>query len=1253
MTYCYEQLGEKRFQQICQAILTTIHSGIQCFPVGMPDGGRDAIERVEDGSQSAGFIVFQVKFVVDPTSRSAREEVEKAIKSEKKKVKQLIKKGAKKYFLITNVGGTSHLEDGSIDKVNKALSAAFGVPSQCLWRDDLDRRIDAHSDIKWSYPEILRGSDVLQALIEGKLGAESRSRLDTVRSYVAYQHSKDVDLKFKQIDFSKGLIPMFVDIPGRIIPPSSDIERKRWEDKCGNNVLLESLAAKPEEYGDEFIDGTLSPNLNSAQMLLMPQVVDWFPFVVLEGGPGQGKSTITQFLCQSYRLLLLGMTDEIDQIPVELRPISLRLPFKVDLRDYASWVSGYDPFDGRGTSKLPPNTSSSLESFLAAQISNQSGGNTFSVNDLTQLVRSSQILLVLDGFDEVADVPTRNKLVAEITDACTRLYSNALSLQVIVTSRPVAFINSKNFARDQWQHLEILSLSRLGIEQYMHKWMLGRSLDAVEQAEIRMILFDKLSQPHVRELARNPMQLAILLSLISTQGSSLPDKRTQLYDRYVDIFFNREAEKSRLVREHRETLINVHRYVAWTLHSEAEVETANGRVQSERLRQLVRGYLEDKGHEISLFDSFFDGMLERIGALISRVKGTYEFEVQPLREYFAARFLYDTAPSSPASEAKPGGLPERFRALASNVYWLNVTRFYCGCYTGGELASLIDGLDEIWSDPEFSLIDHIPTLSSILLSDYVFGQQPRLVDKICERLFRPRDFEFLLASVYDDRIQLRYSSSRASSALISKCKAKLTAGVRFDQLHAISQILRANASEEAVRILWKDLYDQVPDKARWLQIGAYLNVYSEMPSSECVKLIHSLGINAALFIIATRRAEPFDIEIPTWDLLLARAASGRFVHVGNTWLQGPSGIYPALIKIVSHLLSRGMFDGLSHQRHRSVARAVRNRFREPNDSIDIVEVLDGFKDHDNLPIAKPFYSAILRFVHANLDRQASEPVFELVEEMRRAWGDTPGVIQFAVSAARFLKFKDDARADLIDSSVPLSQRLACANFRAEQVDWWKEQLTLGSRKAEKDLIFVLIALFELAKPSVVLGMSHEIARALDALTPESWEQFAERIISLNDYASDDRGRSEVATLLDLTDMSVRLVSCLVFWIGERQAVAPFASAFSGYECDDHYSNVAYIRVLLAGVISNPDKWQPALRLVKEGPSSSVGYLNTSIWEDEVRNAMPAEIAREICSESTQYPLQYICIANSTLSRLASERAMPVSVTAQAQGWTFL
>jgi hypothetical protein len=66
------------------------------------------------------------------------------------------------------------------------------------------------------------------------------------------------------------------------------------------------------------------------------------------------------------------------------------------------------------------------------------------------------------------------------------------------------------------------------------------------------------------------------------------------------------------------------------------------------MKDLLREYLRQENQEEGLVDDLFNGMSERVGALVRRIQGTFEFDVQPLREYFAARYLYDTAPYSPA-----------------------------------------------------------------------------------------------------------------------------------------------------------------------------------------------------------------------------------------------------------------------------------------------------------------------------------------------------------------------------------------------------------------------------------------------------------------------------------------------------------------------------------------------------------------------------------------------------------------------------
>ncbi len=711
MNYPLENLTPEKFQQFAQALLAKEFPNVQCFPVGQPDGGRDAIQ-VQFFEKKPGFVMFQVKFVRAPESiYEPHKWLLSIIEQEAPKVKKQIPQGARQYVLLTNVRGTAHPHSGSIDVANKMLVEALGIPAVCWWRDDLCRRLDSSWDLKWSYPELMTGPDLIRYVIENGLSEANERRASAVRAFTKYQYSTEQEVKFKQVELQNKLLDLFVDVPieetsGRgayghhrrrlrayetwvlpIKPPEELVFPASVS--MHDLVHLAPFETVTGQLSSEYVEDIIRyQSLNilrhagirgAGDFLLQPKVQSLFPRVVLEGAPGHGKSTIIQYICQVHRMRLLEMQEEVQQLPDSHKNASLRLPIKVDLRDLASWLARRNPFTPEGGEITPAEWTRSLESFLSALIRYQSGGIQFDVADLHAVARLSAILLVFDGLDEVADIDRRREVVDEIVKGVTRLEANAASLQVVVTSRPAAFANSPGLPEDRFKYFELGDLSRELIDKYAEKWLKARRLHERESADVKKILKEKLTQPHLRDLARNPMQLAILLSLIHTRGTSLPDKRTALYDSYIELFFNREAEKSPIVRDHRELLINIHRYLAWLLHAEMELGNereqgrGNGAIAADRLTKVLKEYLENEGHDPNLATTLFKGMVERVVALVSRVQGTYEFEVQPLREYFAARFLYETAPYSPPGAEKHGTKPDRFDAIARNFYWLNTT----------------------------------------------------------------------------------------------------------------------------------------------------------------------------------------------------------------------------------------------------------------------------------------------------------------------------------------------------------------------------------------------------------------------------------------------------------------------------------------------------------------------------------------------------------------------------------------------------
>jgi len=143
-----------------------------------------------------------------------------------------------------------------------------------------------------------------------------------------------------------------------------------------------------------YFNGRDRNTVGAATLLLHPIIQKEVPWIVLEGAPGQGKSTITQYLCQVHRMRLFGAEEVKKQLPDAYKEAEglniipkhhttshICLPFRIDLRDLASWLSGRNPFSAENETIAISNTSKALEEFLAFLVKHHSGGLDFSADE--------------------------------------------------------------------------------------------------------------------------------------------------------------------------------------------------------------------------------------------------------------------------------------------------------------------------------------------------------------------------------------------------------------------------------------------------------------------------------------------------------------------------------------------------------------------------------------------------------------------------------------------------------------------------------------------------------------------------------------------------------------------------------------------------------------------------------------------------------------------------------------------------------
>lgn len=1230
MKYNLEQLGDERFQQLVQALLAVQFPKVQCLPVGQADGGRDAFVLQHMAQSEDSAIIFQVKFSNSPQQKSERQSVEQLIKSEQEKIRELIKQGAEEYYFITNVGGTSKLDTGSIDSINRLLSKSFGIPCYCWWRDDVERRLDSNADIKWSFPEILRGTDVLQQIVDGIWSSRMADRERALRSYIAAQCKEDEEVKFKQVELQNNILELFVDMP--ISSAGTKYSRYYYIDEGA------LLIHDHDEDDVEVTEGAFYAHRsggNAAGLLLEGPYFPEMSNLVIEGAPGQGKSTITQYVCQVHRLKILDKEEDIIKIAPEHQRARVRVPFRIDLRDYASWIAGRNPFSQDASDR---NTDSiSLETFIAAQIAYLSGGQDFQTADLVAIVRNSDVTIVLDGFDEVADIATRKQIVFEISNASTRLRAHQRGIQIVVTSRPAAFANSPGFSKDDWVHLELQAMTRTQINVYSRKWMEARRLLQREKSEFTALLKEKLVQPHMRELARNPMQLTILLALIHTRGLSLPDKRTALYDNYMELFFNRESEKSRVVREYRDILIDIHRYVAWVLHTEAEEKNTGGIIDENDLRGMLKEYLISEGHSVGIMDELFVGMVERVVALVSRVQGTFEFEVQPLREYFAARHLYETAPYSPPGDEKAGTKPERFDALARNFYWLNVTRFYCGCFSRGELSALADGVEALASDEQYRYLAHPRTVALMLLGDWVFSQQPLLVARVVSNVFEQPGRKILLAC--------GGAEGGASMALPERCGRDELARIAYSELEvstvagdraSLLRLIRQNTDIKSRTDRW--LFQETSQEIeQWLADGLTLGIINHLTTEQLRKIAAKCVDEAFGVLFAALRFDVIESDAKLMELATKRIVNGATYPIQFMLQKGKKNTsYVALFVTLCSTELYRMF--ISQSENAVYARQSflhRSGLGMDTDSMTISECVP--------PEVSSFVSSMSQLVHDTSVKWSAStmPWTMVVTSLTREFG-------FCWSAAKLSVLAAGIRSRSEPGSWPergwadegrMVEAVRFARLKSGNPKWWRLQLQDLPQEVEHRRVAIL-TLLRWGTAKTILSIEPKLSLVVDAFEASDWEAVHRALAEV----SIDSKR-ETVTVGDIDSVSLRLVAALSL---------RFRISYSAE------------KLLRRAILEEPQ--EPvvvaflASRVQESGLTDArkaneyLECLSNRNWGRYYHFAelssenMSDQIAKEICARAVEFPEQLVRVAQNRLAAATGSSAVKLGAVARKEHW---
>ncbi|MEU3735988.1 hypothetical protein AB0E78_02765 [Streptomyces sp. NPDC032198] len=673
MRFDLSRLGSREFEHLTQSIaVAELGPGVGVFGSGA-DGGREAtfegpVRIATNGHSWSGYGVIQAKY--KETLGKPKDDATWLIGEIDGEMKGWIKRKAEKrkvpeYFVVSTNVRLSPQDDGGIDRVDECLKGyaqRLGFKGWLVWHSDsISTFLANHRDIRISYAPWVTPGDVLARVLSDQSDL-SNEISEALSSFTAKELLRERYVNLDQAgatdDGSVALADIFIDLPYQ---PWSGVEES---ESANNQKALESIIHASDLSTDQ------AGNRNHR---VRNDADDRF---VLIGGPGQGKTTITQFACQMFRSTLVAETAAGQFGKVELAcqkiktlmdqeglsaPNKRRWPVNVQLTRLADDVA-------RGGS-------TSLLGYLAKIISARTTVSV-SAHDLRKWLTIYPWFVVLDGLDEVPAASNRGEILALIDDFLIEAASVSADVFVVATTRPQGYTDE--FSPIHYRHLQLTALTRDIAMNYGKKLAIARHGSESDRTD-RLIerLERAYVEPATSRLMASPLQVTILAVLLERVGQA-PKDRYNLFADYYRVIYDRELEKdsqaSALLRDHHSDVDAIHAHVGLLLQTRSEHSgETHSTLEAHELGEIVRSRLEKEGHRgdslSSLCRQVIKAATERLVFLVPTRSGEIGFEIRSLQEFWASQGLMKKP-----EELISGSL----RSISSSSHWRNTLLFALG-----------------------------------------------------------------------------------------------------------------------------------------------------------------------------------------------------------------------------------------------------------------------------------------------------------------------------------------------------------------------------------------------------------------------------------------------------------------------------------------------------------------------------------------------------------------------------------------------
>lgn len=157
-------------------------------------------------------------------------------------------------------------------------------------------------------------------------------------------------------------------------------------------------------------------------------------------------------------------------------------------------------------------------------------------DDAQSLPPQASWLLMVDGLDEVVDVGDRSRIVERLR--CSMPAFRGSPVRLVLASRPLAVLDE--FPPSLAQHFVLQPFTSLQLEAFAGAWFAGQA-----PARLAQEFIDEVRLSRMEGLTAIPA-LATMAAVVfeRSPGRTLPRRRSDLYDRFVELMLQEREEKA-------------------------------------------------------------------------------------------------------------------------------------------------------------------------------------------------------------------------------------------------------------------------------------------------------------------------------------------------------------------------------------------------------------------------------------------------------------------------------------------------------------------------------------------------------------------------------------------------------------------------------------------------------------------------------------------------------------------------------------